>query len=427
MQKIKIIILSFLMVSLIGFASFGFLRASAAETGYSISGTLFLVSGNSDFYPAFSDNIQVNAIDYSGSKTYGFGQVNDKGQFIIKLTSLPTSSTDIITFSISTTGGEYIFMYCSQGEGISFGQLLAGGNYSDLYFRYFPLKRDISQSIYNYVYDDIMFSSSSSSPVNNLSFYSPGDEDELYSDMYFSGNIQYTGIVNSYPAFWFNFNNTKNEFVAGIGILGAYRGSTSVNPWQFYLKDNVTGRQVLIYNLANSDIKQMPTIRLIFRTQIINNSTIIDIYYSIVQSSGAVEGIINLGLSLSVDNIGSLVVQANNAIGSVSDYNVSFGVSRSISESWYTDVYEDGYNSGNEIGYNQGYNAGYSAGAAGQQYTFFSLISSLVDVPVNTLISIFDIEILGVNLKTFFFSIACIFLVVAIIRFLSGKIGSQDG
>ena len=79
------------------------------------------------------------------------------------------------------------------------------------------------------------------------------------------------------------------------------------------------------------------------------------------------------------------------------------------------------------FGYNQGYNAGYSAGVEGQKYTFFSLISSIFDVPVQTLINLLDIEILGTNLKTFFFSIAAIFLIIAVIRFLSGKLGGQDG
>ena len=83
--------------------------------------------------------------------------------------------------------------------------------------------------------------------------------------------------------------------------------------------------------------------------------------------------------------------------------------------------YQSGYNKGYEMGktqgYNNGYNAGYNQGVADENdYTFDGLLSAIFDVPVRTFTSLFNFDILGVNLTSFFLSMLTLAVVIAITR-----------
>lgn len=55
---------------------------------------------------------------------------------------------------------------------------------------------------------------------------------------------------------------------------------------------------------------------------------------------------------------------------------------------------------------------------ASNTYTFNSLISSVIDVPIRAFTSLFNFELLGVNLANFFFAILTVCIVLAIIKFI---------
>lgn len=69
------------------------------------------------------------------------------------------------------------------------------------------------------------------------------------------------------------------------------------------------------------------------------------------------------------------------------------------------------------------YSQGYQAGAATNGNTFMGLISAVLDVPVKTFINLFDIEILGYNIKDFLISLLSLCFVAAIVRFCVKNVG----
>ena len=96
------------------------------------------------------------------------------------------------------------------------------------------------------------------------------------------------------------------------------------------------------------------------------------------------------------------------------------------SEQAYQQGYEQGeeagYQSGHTAGYDSGYDVGYSDGiATAGNSSFLSLITAVVDAPITAFTSLLNFEVLGVNLKKLVLSILTAALVIACVRFFSGK------
>ena len=78
-----------------------------------------------------------------------------------------------------------------------------------------------------------------------------------------------------------------------------------------------------------------------------------------------------------------------------------------------------GYANGYDIGYTNGYDVGLQDGADFENvYTFDRLLSSVIDVPIKAFRSMFNFELLGVNLANFGFAILSVCLVLAVIKFV---------
>lgn len=78
----------------------------------------------------------------------------------------------------------------------------------------------------------------------------------------------------------------------------------------------------------------------------------------------------------------------------------------------------EGYSNGYDVGYNSGFSDGFNDGILNaNDYTFLGLIGATIDAPINAFTSFFDFELLGVNLKDFFFAILTFALVIVIVRF----------
>ena len=108
-----------------------------------------------------------------------------------------------------------------------------------------------------------------------------------------------------------------------------------------------------------------------------------------------------------------------------SSYNFSdFFVSQtSLNGAIYTeDQYQNYGNQQYQQGQQAGYDKGYSAGLAdGGGNSFLSLITAVVDAPIVAFTSLLNFEILGFNLKNVVLSILTAALVIACVRFFSGK------
>ena len=99
------------------------------------------------------------------------------------------------------------------------------------------------------------------------------------------------------------------------------------------------------------------------------------------------------------------------------------------SSSEYTAGYNNGYNAGNESGYSDGYSAGknngyttgYSAGrlqgmSEANDYTFFSLVSAVIDAPIQAFMGLFNFNLLGINLAGFFTGLLTVAFIITVVR-----------
>lgn len=85
----------------------------------------------------------------------------------------------------------------------------------------------------------------------------------------------------------------------------------------------------------------------------------------------------------------------------------------------YSDGYSDGYKKANTTITNTSasYVAGYNNGIAkAGNYTFSSLLGAVIDVPLNAFTSMFNFEILGVNMTSFLTSLLVIALVLMVLK-----------
>lgn len=114
----------------------------------------------------------------------------------------------------------------------------------------------------------------------------------------------------------------------------------------------------------------------------------------------------------------------------------------SLSISVYGQAYQDGYNAGSSVGYNngytagkdigyeQGYNGGFQVGkqqgfnegvASANEYSFLGLLTSVVDAPLKVFYDMFDFEILGYNMSSFFLALLSICIVIAVVKVILAR------
>ncbi len=105
-----------------------------------------------------------------------------------------------------------------------------------------------------------------------------------------------------------------------------------------------------------------------------------------------------------------------------------------------TATYDGAYNAGYEdakakynnlsaympggVEYQKIYNLGKLAGSS-ETYTFFGLISAVIDAPIKAFTGLLNFEIFGVNIKSFLLSLFTIALVIAIVKLFMGNGGSN--
>lgn len=91
-------------------------------------------------------------------------------------------------------------------------------------------------------------------------------------------------------------------------------------------------------------------------------------------------------------------------------------------ESDFSAGYNQGYSIGEQVGYNNGYNVGYQRGfeSADTYPLFYNLFSAVVDAPINSLLSLVNVEILGINVQELFTALISIAFVICVIRLFTG-------
>lgn len=99
-----------------------------------------------------------------------------------------------------------------------------------------------------------------------------------------------------------------------------------------------------------------------------------------------------------------------------SGYNAGYDSGKNVG---YSEGYDVGYSEGDSVGYKRGYNLGHADGVAtASDYSFFSLISSVVDVPINAILSLFSFELFGFNLQPLLTTLLTLCVALAIIKLI---------
>lgn len=103
----------------------------------------------------------------------------------------------------------------------------------------------------------------------------------------------------------------------------------------------------------------------------------------------------------------------------IKSYNFVSSYVENAHNAGYNEGYELGVRNGFESGRSQGYDAGYAKGVAdSNEYTWNGLIGSVIDVPVQAFTSLFNFEILGVNMASFFFALLSVCIVLVVIKMI---------
>ena len=106
--------------------------------------------------------------------------------------------------------------------------------------------------------------------------------------------------------------------------------------------------------------------------------------------------------------------------------NYQFGYSAGYGDGYYTGNsegldagYKDGYKNGELVGYQSGFNDGVNDS---NQYTFMSLFGAVLDAPVSVFTSLFNFNILGINLFSLITGLFTLCVIIVIIKMcLGGK------
>ena len=110
--------------------------------------------------------------------------------------------------------------------------------------------------------------------------------------------------------------------------------------------------------------------------------------------------------------------QVTGNLPSVAFINNPSSLGFGYTEEQYLQYGNQQYNQGQQAGYDKGYSAGITAGG---NNSFLSLITAVVDAPITAFTSLFNFDILGFNVKNVILSILTAALVIACVRFFSGK------
>ncbi len=100
--------------------------------------------------------------------------------------------------------------------------------------------------------------------------------------------------------------------------------------------------------------------------------------------------------------------QSGYSDGSSSGYSLGYSEGN-------TAGYNAGYTAGDSVGYNRGYDVGVNTT---NTYSFTNLISAVLDAPINAFTSLFNFEILGVNLSSFLLALFTIAVVLTVVKII---------
>ena len=227
-----------------------------------------------------------------------------------------------------------------------------------------------------------------------------------------------TTIINNAQSY---LGSYKDSFIVYYSMTGNYPETKFTDVFVFYnacfvpfLTTLEGGSSIHLYSPAVSD-KNLDDIQLGIYVQCADSNLILidtlqtdsitslDLYYTLPRDC----------VGIVIQNLGSTnnYIYFNSFEIGYRSNNLTSLLANSYAEGQRSieNKYKEGTNAYNEI-----YQAGWQAGHNAPQYDFKYLITAVVDTPVQAFTNLFDFDILGVNMKTFYLSIftCCVIFVI---------------
>lgn len=345
------------------------------------------------------NNFTVSSDSLSYTYTY-----NDSSTFQVYSTDLGWSDSSYQVIYFPTTYGS-IESYVNDSTLYDF--LLSNGSFSDYNSYSYDQGYNNGYSIgYNNAYNDglayatNMFSGYGPFLYSTWSIVNRFDHSQILGD--FTGRFT-SEYFNSFNG-GFTFSNQlfadiesyflENEDSEGVFkvVFDNYLPISQYTEWVTY---NFTFGNEITFILDNGS-----------KIYIDNDSVTKSINLSDYSNLSIVSLFVSFASSFSDYGDFGLSSNANYMYAYQNGYNDGFGVGKA-------NGFSDGFKSGKASGYNEGLNAA-------NQFTFFSLISAVVDAPINAFSSLFNFDILGVNILSLLTGLFTLLLVVVVIKLIMG-------
>ena len=239
------------------------------------------------------------------------------------------------------------------------------------------------------VYNSLSYSIVASDSYNNLKAYSLNGDSVLsnkYIQEYNGETIYYVQVKNA-CLFEFNYPLSAGDVINFTGYAVDYG---NISPLYVYALTNNGLVKIKEFTFVKDSDYFSNVINLSFNYICASNVTGL-----VFQNQDTTNNYVNLGnleVNLQVQNISTLTAQAFNS-----------GVASVDTQSYYV----SGYNAGKSAGINES-----------NEYSFSSLISAVIDTPINSIKNMLDFNILGVNMKSLYLSLFTLCLIIAVVKLI---------
>lgn len=442
----SVFILVFSIFSLFSFSNdTKFVKADSWDINYSYSGSN--IASNTTFTRGnFTYNLfDKNAVELNKA-IYGSGNppsiVSSSGWYVSDYIYIGNLSNFYINDS-KTSGGSNIF-YDSNMNFLSILNYTINGLFSvptnASYVRINGLisELDVTQVTAGSSQLPYVPYSNTTSVNYKFDFSSQFDPTDLLSSLTttfdFSNDMKFTRVSNSdYNYIYGNTYNTSNYSLENGGVMGSistltFSSYTTDNSNNITLNNDYMFRIYFFYDyIDNSSYNRLSVFQsdiqsVVLGSYLDSNSYFVNDYSfdSIVHNSkynfisyldsnnNSINFLIPLDSQVDSDYWQFRVYD----VGSKGDSSYLLGYNDGLKN---TEQYTQGYIAGEDSGYWDGYE---QALENEDRYNFTNLIASVIDVPVRTFTSLFNFEILGVNLSGFFLGLLTCCIVIGVVRLI---------
>lgn len=219
-------------------------------------------------------------------------------------------------------------------------------------------------------------------------------------------NVYYFPITDNYDFFW---QDTDFQDIAVHNIVYDFDYDIDTNLLSVTCS-YVNNNSVDVYKWSSNAV--IPLHASISRADILDGieqlvlpmSNYTDTIHAIINKSSTYQSGFNQGYNNGYDN------------GLIDGYNNGYNEGLILGN-------ETGYNEGLNVGYTNGYVDGYNEGvdADSTAVAIFSGILSIAMVPINFFLSIFNFEILGINMSTFVSALLTVCVIIIVLKTITGK------